>query len=198
MKKTMIVVAATAALLTLNMFADETDAKKRPSPVGLALLEQAQYPQPNIDILGMRLSIIYGRNANVQGLDIGAFGSGVEGNLFGLQTSGVLNDIGTSSGSMQIAGIVNVCAEDFYGCQISGIANSTAQSLYGGQVSVFNMTQTMYGTQIGVISKCSETQGLQIGLINIAERANGLVQIGLINVIKSNKNQFFPIINLGF
>lgn len=198
MKKTIIVAAAVAVMLTVNAFAEGADARKRPSPAGLALLDVLQFPQPDVDILGLRLNIIYGRNANVQGIDIGAFGSGVEGSLFGLQTSGILNDVGSSNGSLQIAGIVNICAEDFYGGQISGIANSTAQALYGGQVSVFNAAQTMYGTQIGVINKCGETQGLQIGLINTAEKAGGLFQIGLINVIKSNKNKFFPIINLGF
>ena len=197
-RMTLLASMAIAALSVPAVLADENSANKRPSPVGVALLEDAQFPRPDVDVMGMRLCFIYGRNADVQGLDIGIFGCGVEGNLFGLQLSGVFNDVGSSWGAVQFAGIVNVCAEDFYGCQLSGIANSTGQSLYGGQLSIFNQAQTLYGAQVGLFNKSESACGLQIGLVNIAERARGLMQIGVVNVIKSNKNQVFPIINMGF
>ena len=197
-KMTLTVSMAIAVLVVPTVLAGGNAVDTRPSPVGVAFLEDAQFPKPDVDVMGMRLCFIYGRNANVQGLDIGIFGCGVEGNMFGLQLSGVLNDVGSSWGTVQFAGIANICAEDLYGCQLSGIANSTAQSLYGGQLSIFNQAQTLYGTQIGLFNKSDNAYGLQIGLVNIVEGGHGLMQIGLVNVIKSNKNQFFPIINMGF
>ena len=197
MKWKMAIVAALVAT-AVSAMAGEQGARRRPSPIGFALFEPAQFPTPENDVLGLRICLIYGRNANVMGIDTGVFGCGVDGNMFGLQVSGFLNDVGSSWGAVQLSGIANICAEDFYGLQLSGIANSTSLDFCGQQLSIFNNAQTLYGIQIGLFNKSENAYGLQIGLINVAKRAGGLMQIGLVNVINSNRNEVFPIINMGF
>ena len=91
------------------------------SPFGFAMFAPAQFPPVESDILGFRLSVFYGRNNNVFGLDVGTLASVADGDLMGLEISGLFNLIDSSSGSIQIGGIANICEGDFLGLQIGGI-----------------------------------------------------------------------------
>ena len=185
-------------LTAQNISADTVaDSGNRPSPFAIGITEEAQFPDSQMDIMGFRLCLIYGRHANVSGLDIGVFGCSVDGSLFGLQTSAVLNYIGSSSGSLQIAGIANNCLEDFYGFQIAGIANNASGDCIGAQIGTFDMTKGMYGAQIGVFNKAENAIGLQIGVVNWSKRMQG-VQLGLINVIEDSKCPYMLILNAYF
>ncbi|MBR1836618.1 MAG: hypothetical protein IJ783_04965, partial [Kiritimatiellae bacterium] len=140
-----------------------------PFPVGFAVFDPVQFPDAETDVSGFRLSLFYGRNADVMGLDVGGLVSIADGDVFGLELSGLVNSAGSSSGSLQIAGIANNCYEDFCGLQIAGIANKAGGDVEGGQIGCFNMAADMDGLQIGVYNKSAKTAGLQIGVVNEAD-----------------------------
>lgn len=169
-----------------------------PFPVCFALFAPTQFPEPEADVTGFRLSLLLGRNANVMGLDIGGLVSVADGELFGIECSGLVNSIGFSSGSLQVAGVANNCLEDFYGLQIAGIANRTGAGVAGGQISCFNLASGMGGIQIGVYNKATTAVGMQIGVVNHTQSLSG-IQIGLFNIIENEKDHpFLPIVNFCF
>ena len=168
------------------------------SPLGFAMFAPAQFPPVESDVTGFRLSVFYGRNHDIFGLDVGALVSVADGDLMGLEVSGLFNKVASSSGSMQIAGIANDCAGDFLGLQIGGIVNRTKEDFIGGQIGTFNLVSgKMGGMQIGVFNEASYAVGLQIGVVNHAARMTG-VQIGLINLIDESPYPCLPIFNAQF
>ena len=191
-----VLTVASACLLSVRSIA-ETEKRQIPIPIGISIAEEVQVPDSQTDIMGFRLCLLYGRHANVSGLDIGVFGCVADGYLFGLQTSGILNSVGSANGALQIAGIANNSLEDFYGAQISGIANKTDGSVYGGQIGTFNIATEMGGTQIGVYNKADKAFGVQIGVINWANDMQG-IQLGVLNVIKNGPCPYMTILNMNF
>lgn len=192
-----LVAGLAALLLTPAASFAETAEIAEPFPVGFALFDPVQYPVAEADVPGFRLSLFYGRNADVMGLDIGGFVSVADGDLFGLEISGLVNSVGSSSGSIQIAGIANNCYDDFYGMQIAGIANKVGGVVEGGQIGCFNMAGDMDGLQIGIYNKAVVASGLQIGVINEAQSMCG-VQIGLINIIHDSSVPYMAVLNMCF
>lgn len=188
--------AAVIALFSIHARAagvDESFAAKV-SPLAVSLLDECQYPDSLADVMGFRLCLVYGRHANVFGLDIGVVGCGVDGALLGLQTAAVMNNVAYSNGALQIGGIVNNCNEDFTGFQIGGVANKTSGSLYGAQIGCVNIAGVVCGAQVGVFNKAETARGLQIGLINLAQDMKG-IQLGLICGIEHSAYQYMPLIN---
>ena len=166
-----------------------------PSPIGFGIISPVQYPGAEADVMGFRLSLAYGQNANVSGLDFGVFGCRVDGCLFGLQTSAIMNHVGSASGALQIAGVGNHCLEDYFGVQVAGIANMTEGYVYGGQISSFNIARDVSGLQIGAYNQADNAAGIQIGVINYANDMQG-IQIGLFNIIR--QGIWMPVINMKF
>lgn len=170
---------------------------REPFPVCFALVAPVQLPSTETDVAGFRLSIFYGRNPDVMGLDIGALVSVADGDVFGIEVSGMVNVVGTSSGALQIAGIANNCYEDFDGLQISGIANMAGGQVIGGQIGCFNSSGNLVGFQIGAFNKAAAAYGLQIGVVNEADHMCG-VQIGLINIIHDSTVPYMAVMNMKF
>lgn len=191
-----LLIATAVSMLSFHGLAGH-ETRQSPVPVGISIVDAAQFPDADADIMGVRMCLLYGRHANVSGLDLGVFGCAVDSCLFGLQTSGILNTIGTANGALQIAGIANSSIEDFYGVQLSGIANKTDGGVYGGQLATFNISKDVGGTQIGVYNKGDAVVGIQIGVINWATDMQG-IQLGVLNVIKNGPCPFFPVINASF
>lgn len=171
--------------------------QRRAFPLALCLTDLAEFPTSETDIMGCRLCLIYGRHANVSGVDLGVIGCAVDGCLFGLQLSSVLNDVGSANGTGQLAGIANNCSEDFCGFQIAGIANNTQGGIYGAQIGSFNMAKEMNGTQIGVFNKAENAVGIQLAVINWATEMKG-IQLGVINVIEKSPVPYMPVLNMCF
>lgn len=199
MRSRLLVAPALAiALLAVPVAASaRTTEVAEPFPVCFALFDPVQFPEAASDVTGFRLSLFYGRNAGMMGLDLGCLVSVVDDDLFGLELSGLVNSVGSSSGSVQLAGIANNCYEDFYGLQLSGIANRTGGNIAGGQISCFNMAEDMDGFQIGLYNKAAKATGLQIGVINEAASMQG-VQIGLLNIIHDSQLPYMILLNANF
>lgn len=161
------------------------------SHLGVSVFDPIQYPDRSSSVDGIRLNLFYGRNQDVNGLDLGVLLpvtlNTLNGRLWGLQISSY-NETGSGTGIQW--GFVNYSRRDFTGIQFS-LGNIT-----GG---------TTIGTQIGFINRTGKLRGIQVGIFNYAENLTGL-QVGLSN-LRGNPNPkfpraapaaFFPLVNWSF
>jgi hypothetical protein len=172
------------------------------APFQVSLYSPVQLVDENKDIVGLRLSLLYGKNANVSGIDLG-LGVADNDNFNGIQILGV----GSNGAShplravkgIQIAGVFNPGVSHLSGIQIAGLGNGAVDGegiqvsiilnmvgdrqntghFNGVQISAFNVVYGEYnGIQIGGFN-FGDVNGVQIGGLN-AGVDNGL-QIGAIN-----------------
>lgn len=149
-------------------------ATKASWPVWLAFNSAA-----DIDIIGLRMTLPYGKCESVTGFDIGVYGSCRY--FEGVQVNILRNEVKDVMAGFQV-----------------GIYNSARRADCAGfQLGLFNEASGMNGVQLGIINIAERIEGFQIGLINRAESMYGF-QFGGVNVIRDSDLAFCPLINLGF
>ncbi|MCQ2393276.1 MAG: hypothetical protein MJ249_03225 [Kiritimatiellae bacterium] len=157
-----------------NQVVTKAPATKASWPVWLAF-NSAE----DIDVVGVRFTLPYGKCEGVTGFDLGVYGScryfeGVQVNI-----------------------LRNEVKDIMAGCQV-GVYNSAGRAdCLGVQVGLFNEARTMRGVQVGIINLADSIYGVQVGLINRAETAYGF-QVGGVNVIRESDLAFCPLINIGY
>lgn len=183
MKKVLMALCVVLACAAVS--AQETAAAPAPAkstttaswPVWLAF-NSAQ----DIDVIGLRLTLPYGKCESVTGFDLGIYGSSRY--FEGLQLNILRNEATDVMSGIQV-GVYNS-------------AGTTAN--WGGlclQVGLFNEARSINGVQIGICNIADKIYGLQVGLINRAESAYGF-QVGGVNIIRDSDLVFCPIVNIGF
>ena len=87
--------------------------------------------------------------------------------------------------------------KEFYGLQISGLANVTAQESHGLSIAgITNLAPAQYGLNMSFIfNMTDDLHGAQIALVNYADNCDSGFQIGLVNIIMSNKVKVLPFVN---
>ena len=162
-------------LFALALAATPALAQRR--PVQLSLVSPVQIFPPQDTIAGVRLNLLYGKNAMVVGLDVG-IANHTTGLTRGLQY-----------------GLVDI-SEDFQGWQY-GVVTIANGKFEGFQEGIVNVSDTFRGFQLGWVNHAMDAEGLQLSIVNYARRLKGL-QIGLVNII-SEGGMFpvFPIFNVG-
>jgi hypothetical protein len=137
---------------------------------------------------------------NLAGIQLGAVGAHVNGDLNGFQIAGVFGGVSGDVTGAQISGVFNTADGDVNGAQVSGVWNSAhdvsllqlggvfntaAGEVTGAQISgVFNTAEEkVFGAQLaGVFNTAGNVDGIQAaGIFNVAEDVKG-AQIGLLNV----------------
>lgn len=181
MKK--VLMALCMALACSAAFAQEADpavsasksaASKASWPVWLAFNSVE-----DIDVIGLRMTLPYGKCESVTGFDLGIYGSCRY--FEGLQVNILRNE-----------------AEDVLSGFQVGVYNTAGRAdVLGIQVGLFNEARSLRGVQFGIINIADQVQGFQLGLINRAETAYGF-QVGAVNVIRDSEFSFLPIVNIGF
>src|SRR6185312_9785453 len=80
------------------------------TPIGIAIMPPVELPPQDFTVVGARVSVIYGENYNMYGVDLGAIGNVTDQNFVGIGVSGVFNfNKGQSTIlGLQAAGIANV------------------------------------------------------------------------------------------
>ena len=150
------------------------------SSIQLSLFSPLQIVKPTDSIIGGRLNLIYGKNRNVSGIDIGLVN----------HTTG--NFMGFSYGA---AHIVDGNATGF---QV-GFVNHVKGEFVGWQYSLVNTNRSTRGFQLGFVNHSGTMSGIQLGFINYADRVNKGIQIGLINIIREGGVlPILPIVNWSF
>ncbi|HTQ74375.1 MAG TPA: hypothetical protein VMI74_08800 [Burkholderiales bacterium] len=201
-----IVPAAWLALAAASALADEAPPAGAAS-LQLSFASPVQLVPESRDVSGLRLTLFYGKNAGVSGLDIAAlgfsqartfdgaqlsfFGNAVEGKTTGLQAGLFANATGQLSG-MQVGGILaNFAREGGRGVQL-GVSNFSGGKFSGVQIGLIGSafrtdwtTLDFAGVQIGVLNLVNgDVSGVQIGALNgqgIKEGKLSGVQIGAVN-----------------
>lgn len=157
------------------------------TPLGLGIVPPVQFPPSNFDVKGLRLSLIYGVNRKVYGIDVGLIGNMTNQYSSGTAIAGIFNyNRGNSTiVGAQIAGLANINKEDgsVYGVQASLGANlSKFTDIHGAQIGLYNTARHVYGLQLGLVNRAANLHGLQIGLANFNDegpfRVSPLINFG--------------------
>jgi len=174
--------SSTLVALTLVLLAlapPHTTSAQDPAPIQLSLLSPAQLVPADEAIRGLRLSLLYGRNTDVTGLDVGL----------------VAHSTGDFRG-VQLA-VVGLTDNDFTGLQYSLVSVITGH-MEGVQLGGVNLAESGRGIQWGAVNHSRNFRGLQLSLVNYAETLHG-IQVGLVNIIREGGVlPVMPIVNWSF
>ena len=149
------------------------------SPFQLALFDPVQIVNHSKSVTGMRISLLYGRNAGMSGFDIGLVGH-TTGNQVGVQWGG----IGYVQG-------------EFTGWQSNYVSIADKRFL-GLQTGLVCQSKDGHGAQMGWINITDRMSGLQLGLVNYTKVMDKGLQIGIGNIITEGGIPFLPIANWRF
>ncbi len=175
---------ATALVAASALWApiSELQAQQGEEPFEFALFSPLQVRGPDTPVNVLRLSLLYGENPYVKGLDVGVVARNTSGESKGLQYS-----------------LVGFVEGDFVGWQNGWLANVTEGRFAGLQGPAgYSHAGTGELFQIGLVNTVDDASGFQLGIVNVAQNLYGL-QIGLVNIIQSKTNfSFLPIVNWSF
>jgi hypothetical protein len=154
----------TAAVFLMALFAvAPTLAESKTQPVQLALFCPVQLFPEGTAISGIRLSLIYGKNASVTGLDWGLVNHTTTGQSVGWQI-----------------GLVGLAEGDFMGWQDNWI-NIVKGDFQGLQWGLVNSANHARGLQLGFVNYARTLNGLQIGLVNIIKQGGAFPVFPIVN-----------------
>jgi hypothetical protein len=173
-------VAGSVLVLATTAFAADGWVTLPFTPFQLAVAPGAgQVFSKSTPVYGLRVSVLYGIQSKVVGLDLGLF-----------------NDADSMSGvAVGFCGITRgngVGAHLEFGCSVVEADFAGVQTAFvnrvGGQLA---------GFQFGIANSAQSGAGLQIGLMNLSDSMRG-VQLGLLNWNSNGFLPLFPFINFGF
>jgi len=157
------------------------------TPIGLGVVAPVQFPPADFVIKGLRLSLGWGTNRAVHGIDLGLIGNTTETDFRGLAVSGLFN--------------LNYSRATIIGLQAALGANINRgyTNTYGFQLALANIGEynNIHGAQIGIYNRADRVHGIQLGLVNSCKNLKGL-QIGLANFNGGGPFRVSPLINFGF
>lgn len=124
-------------------------SRSQENPIQLSLINPIQIIPESQSISGFRFNLLYGKNVDVKGFDLGLVN----------QSTGIQKGVQW--------GLVNLTDGGATGWQ-SGFANITKGMSVGLQTGAVNYHQGHFnGLQISVVNYAATLKGLQLGLINI-------------------------------
>lgn len=162
MSKKQMVALAFVVLTTVSV-AVPAMAESQSRPVQLALFSPIQIFPERYSISGIRLSLIYGKNATVTGLDWGLINHTTTGESVGWQL-----------------GLVGLVEADFMGWQDNWV-NVVKGNFRGLQWGLVNSANHAGGLQLGLVNYARTLNGLQIGLINIIKQGGQFPVFPIVN-----------------
>ena len=150
-----------AAAMILILVAQPILAQEK--PIQLSLFSPVQLVPEDQAISGVRLSLLYGRNTYVTGLDWGLISRSTSGMSKGVQF-----------------GLVGLVDADFMGWQ-STVVNITQGDFEGFQWGLVNYAGNANGFQLGIVNYAFTMKGLQIGLVNIIKQGGQFPVFPIVN-----------------
>jgi hypothetical protein len=153
----------TPLMIVLGIASFSTPAAAQGKPVQLALFSPIQIQPENTSISGLRLSLLYGKNTAVTGVDWGLVNHNTSGESVGWQW-----------------GLLGLNNDKFTGLQ-SSFVNLTDRYSEGVMLGFYNYAGNMNGVQIGFINNAGSMRGLQIGLINIIKKGGQFPVFPIVN-----------------
>lgn len=150
-----------SVILMLVLFTMPLSAQEQ--PVQLSLVTPVQIFPEDVSIKGVRLNLLYGRNATVTGLDLGLVNHTTQGESMGVQF-----------------GLVGIVDADFVGWQDNSF-NVVKGNFEGLQWGLANNANYVHGLQLGVVNYAGSMRGLQIGLVNIIRQGGQFPVFPIVN-----------------
>jgi len=144
-KKCLIMAGLLVIALTLNT----APATAQNKPIQVALFNPLQIFPEDATIGGVRLNLIYGKNAWVSGVDFGLVNHTTTGLTKGWQF-----------------GLVGIADKDFVGFQNNAV-NVVNGNIEGVQWGFVNYAHYTNGLQFGFVNYSASMKGVQVGLVNI-------------------------------
>ena len=141
-----ILISGLTAILLVSI---SSSAMAQSKPIQLSLFTPVQIFDENTPISGIRLSLLYGRNVSVAGLDWGLVNHTTTGKSMGVQF-----------------GLVGIAEADFMGWQDNWV-NIVKGDFEGLQWGLVNYANYANGLQLGFVNYAATMKGIQIGLVNI-------------------------------
>jgi hypothetical protein len=135
-------------------------AQAKERPINLSLVTPIQIFPDTDSIVGFRFSLLYGRNANFTGLDLGLVNH-TTGQFKGVQF-----------------GLVGIGEQGFLGWQ-DNVVNITNGKMEGLQFGAVNYAEHARGVQLGLVNYAGTISGIQIGIVNII-RKGGMLPVMII------------------
>ena len=132
-------------------------------PIQLALVAPVQIFPESYSITGLRISLIYGKNASVSGLDWGLVTHTTSGKSMGIDW-----------------GAINLTDADFTGLQ-GGWVNLVSGNFEGLQYGFFNHANYANGVQFGIINHANRLKGVQVGFVNIIKQGGQFPVFPIVN-----------------
>ncbi len=148
-------------ILVISLLVQPAMAQRK--PVQLAFVTPIQIVPDDYGVSVIRLSLLYGRNTNVSGLDWGLVSHCTSGMSKGVQF-----------------GLVGMVDADFTGFQATAV-NITRQNVEGFQWGVVNYAGHASGLQLGIVNYAMSMKGLQIGLVNIIKQGGQFPVFPIVN-----------------
>jgi hypothetical protein len=155
----------------------------------IALVARAP-DNPNVD--GIRLSIIYGKNSMMSGLDLGFFSMSESRSLSGAAfVFGVHRLTGGMDGGAAFS-LVNLHKGNDSGLN-AAFVNMVDSAEGAVELGFVNIASGRTMVDIGALNVAGQSTA-QFGFINVAKKIDGL-QIGFINVAENGFFKVFPFFN---
>ncbi|MEW5923356.1 MAG: hypothetical protein AB1746_05150 [Candidatus Zixiibacteriota bacterium] len=151
----------TAILFILICLSSAVMAQSK--PVQLALFTPVQIFPEDTEISGIRISLLYGRNVAVTGLDWGLVNHTTTGKFLGVQF-----------------GLVGMADTDFKGFQ-NNFVNVVKRDFEGFQWGFVNYAHYANGFQLGFVNYAESMKGLQIGLVNVIKQGGQFPVFPIVN-----------------
>ena len=194
-----------ALVLLLSSILLVSSAKAAVSPLAIGIVPPIQFPPSDFNVIGLRVSGLWGQHRSVYGIDIGAIGNITDLDFGGVAVSGIFNMThgNTNILGLQAAAAVNINTQKttVVGVQVaainSNVAESTIIGLQLGPLANLSPHTNIYGLEVGLYNKANEVYGFQIGLVNMVTNLHGL-QIGLLNFYEKGFFKVSPFLNIGF
>ncbi len=155
--------ALAIVLLIASAAAAQDQAPAKKHPVQLAIFTPIQLFPAKDHISGVRLNLIYSKNASVTGLDWGFINHTTTGKSKGAQF-----------------GFVGLADGGFVGFQNNWV-NVTKADFEGFQWGVVNYANYCNGFQLGLVNYARKMKGLQIGLVNIIKQGGQFPVFPIVN-----------------
>ena len=159
MKNVVVILLA----VTLGLLAG-LPAYAQSKPIQLALLDPVQVFPNKESIGGLRISVLYGKNVDVTGLDLAFIAAHTTGKMVGVQSALV----GMSDGGGA-------------GIQYNFVTLDKGK-FTGIDLGFYNSQEHMVGLQWGFINTADKMTGLQLGLVNIIHHGGLLPFFVVFNV----------------
>jgi hypothetical protein len=156
-----IVTLIFVAAMVLSISSAMADDKN--TPIQLSLISPIQLFPESYSVTGVRLSLIYGRNTSVTGLDWGLVNHTTSGQSTGIQW-----------------GIVGLSDANFMGWQ-DNFVNVVKGDFQGFQSGFVNHANYANGLQFGVVNYARKLKGIQIGLVNIIKQGGQFPVFPIVN-----------------